>query len=148
MTEESQELTFTFQLSGEGIQVDKDGGQEWATEIEFRSPTSKDMKEVSALKQMFARAMMEVQEKQSPSTTGGGEGGDVTGEMLMTIVTISHEDLGEIVAVGYKLLCSGVGTILGKKLNSTLLAKVSSDELERMVGEYAINFPLKSFLKE
>jgi hypothetical protein len=151
MSEES-EFTFSFQLKGKALEVHKGGEVEHVSEIEFSSPTSKDLKEVSQLKQSLSRALMEIQERTAekgievdPGEAKGAEA--ITGSDIMSAVAISSEPLDGILEVGRKLLVSGVGKVAGVKFSSTMMQNISCDELERMVGEYCRNFILKSFLE-
>jgi hypothetical protein len=154
MTEESRELTFVFQLRGKPIEVMAGGETVLESEIVFASPTSKDLKEVSQLKQAVSRAMMEMAEK---SVLKGDVDSDadtektaenITGENIMQAVAVSREPLDVLLEIGRKLLVSGVGKVAEQKFSSTLMQQVPCDELERMVGEYIRNFILKSFLGE
>jgi hypothetical protein len=149
MSEGSQELTFTFQLRGKPIEVHVGGENELHSEIVFESPTSKNMREVSQLKQSFSRALMEVQERNAGKTVSETDktAEDITGEDLMQMAAISSEPLEHLLEIGHKLLVSGVGKVAGQKFSSTMMQDVSCDELERMVGEYCRVFILRSFLK-
>jgi hypothetical protein len=120
------------------------------------------MKESSDLKQATMKAMAEGAEMAAKLTNLDAgdiqalreeaaekkDMGDVgiTGEDLMQAVTASSVSLNDTLSVGLKLLTSGVGRISGQKFNSNMAADLTLDEIERMVGEYAINFCLKSIL--
>jgi hypothetical protein len=146
-------LVFTFQLRSAPLQVHKGGEVEFATEIEFSGPTSKNLTECSQLKQAISRAMVEVQKSADPeavesakASKGSGDS-TITGEDLLQAVSLSTIPLEEVLAVGQKLVTSGVGKVLGDvKFSITMAQTLPLEELERMVGEYAINFPLKSLL--
>ena len=155
MSEESQSLSFTYNIQGKPLEVMVGGEIEFVSEIEFTAPTSRNMKESSQLKQMLTRAMQEMQSKvadisedvkaeviaaQKESDAG------IDGEMIIAALTASTVPLDEVLSIGYKLLVSGVGKVAGQKFSANMAEKLSLEELERMVGEYAVNFPLKSLL--
>ena len=145
------DLTFTFELD-KPIEIHKGGEVRLISQIVFESPTSRDLKEVSQLKQAFSRGMLEIQER-----TAGKESdvdldkvkaaGDITGEDIMSAMAISSEPLDELLEVGRKLLVSGVGKVDDIKFNSTMMQQLSCDTLERMVGEYCRFFVMKRFLE-
>ena len=144
-------LVFTFQLRSAPLSVHKGGDVEFATEIEFTGPTSKNLVECSQLKQAITRAMVEVQKQADPDAVQSAKenkGSDsITGEDLMQAISLSTIPLEDVLSTGQKLLTSGVGMVLGDiKFSITMAQTLPLGELERMVGEYAINFPLRSLL--
>ncbi len=148
MTDEAP-LSFTFQISGKALEVAKAGEIELVQEIEFTAPTSRNLKESSQLKQALSRAMFEAQEKAGDTTAAVSSGKDtkITGKDIMQALTFSSVPLEDVLAVGHKLLTSGVGTVAGGvKFNALMCANLSLDDMERMVGDYAVNFCLRSIL--
>jgi hypothetical protein len=149
---DENELSFTFQLRGKPLEIARGAELALVSEIVFESPTSKDLKEVSQLKQALSRALMEVQDRSAGTAIEVDpdkvkDVTEITGEDIMSAVTISSEPLDELLEVGRKLLVSGVGKVEGIKFNSTMMQKVSCEELERMVGEYCRFFVMKRFLE-
>lgn len=161
MSEESQEMTFSFQLRGKPIEVAVGGEIELASEIVFESPSSRNLKEVAEVKQIFSRAIAEGQERILARDPGGSTEPEVqdkeeleaareavtTGELL-GIVQVSTQSFPDLLEIGSKLLVSGVGKVSGKKFSSTMMQNVPVEEIERMVGEYCNFFVMRSILEE
>jgi hypothetical protein len=150
--ESSDQLTFTFQLN-DPIKYGKGSEFVESSFIEFSSPTSRNMREASQLKQALSRAVVEAQSRASDSdikkatSEDAKKAEDITGADIMQALTISSVPLEDVLEVGFKLLTSGVGRLGGEeKFNSNMAKDLPVDELERMVGEYAVNFSLRSFL--
>ncbi len=150
------ESTFTFELSTPiEVQIKSaDGGDtEYASEIVFKSPTSKNLKECAQLKQAFAKAMVEAGERATDDSKAETDKKveDITGSDVMQALSVSSVELEVVWERGMRLLTSGVGNVVlstgdDKPLSGTVMRNVSVDDIERMVGEYAVFFILKSFL--
>ena len=144
-----QKTTFTYTISGEPLSIHVGGTEnELFHEIEFVSPSSKQLTEVVELKQYFSRAMLEGSKiaQGRESAEGAKTAADIDGDDLMAAITLSHEPLKDVLTVGSKLLTSGVGKFGGKPFTKTMLERLDADEIISMIGAYVRNFIVASLL--
>lgn len=135
----------TYELE-QPIEYAKGGDLEEAKFITLSAPTSRNMAELAFLKQAFFRALPKdgaVEAEQE----GDGEA-KLTGDAVMTLITMSDVDLSSVLATGRELLTSGVALVGGEqKLTKPLADNLSMDDLGNMIGEYMANFILASALR-
>jgi hypothetical protein len=120
------------------------------TFVTITAPTSRNLTDMAYLKQAFFRSLptdgavdVDVEEDSNPE-------GKLTGEAIMTLITMSGEvDLGKVLLTGKELLTSGIALVEGEtKLTKPLADKLSMDDLSNMVGEFMANFILASVLQK
>lgn len=123
------------------------GNMEAGTFIQLNAPTSKVITQCAKLKQAFFRALPK---NQAPVEADGPKDGDVTGEEIMTIITMSPDvELSDVLFAARDLFTSGLALVEGEvKLTRPLMDAVSQDDLEGMTGEYLANFILASALRK
>lgn len=124
------------------------GEQATAEFITLTAPTSKTIRECSALKQAFFRAMGDREGKDS----GGADTEDVTieGQDILSLLAMSKSvDLPEIMDVAKKLFqLPGIALVDGEtKFGQQIMDRMNIDDFENMLGEYMVNFTLASSLK-
>ncbi len=136
-------LTTAFQYSKEGEQIN-------AQFIRLQAPTSKCMRECSALKQAFFRAMGD----QKDAVSARGENVDIEieikGEDILSMISMSKAvDLPDLMDTAKQLfLMPDIALIDGEhKFKNTLAERMSVDDFQNMFGEYMVNFILASSLK-
>ncbi len=114
--------------------------------IELRPPTARNLKECSALKQAFFRALPDgdsSEVKDDPADVGDIAGSDV----IALIMRSENVELNTVLLNARQLFISNIGYIEGEqKLTAPLADLISLDDLENMTGEYLINFILASIL--
>jgi len=126
------------------------GDQRKAEFITLRSPTVENVGYVARLKQGFMQAIAG-QQKQSQVEVSTDKGGvdDLTGEMIMAMLSMSDIDYAAYLQTAKAVFTdTGVALIDGEEpLKKALMAKMSVDDLEAMTGEYMKVFILTSALK-
>jgi hypothetical protein len=116
--------------------------------VTLNPPTSRNMTECAQLKQAFFRALPKTGEVEVDAPEG--EQAELTGEAVMTMITMSPDvELASVLVTGRELLTSGLALIDGEeKLTKPVLDNMSADDLEGMIGEYMVNFTLASALRK
>lgn len=123
------------------------GGQQEASFVQLRAPSSRNSRDCAALKQAFWRTVDPDRE--------GKENADasekITGEDVMMMLAMSKDvDLPDVIDVACRLFTKGkVAFVDGETpLTKPLLENMMQDDLEAMVGEYLVNFTLASSLAQ
>lgn len=139
----ANDITFTL---SQPIEYAKGGELEVGTFVTIMPPTSKNMTECAALKQAFFRALPKDGQVEAESD---GDDAELTGDAIMTLITMSKEvELGSVLLTAKELLTSGVAMVEGEeKLTKPLFDKLSQDDVEALTGEYLVNFILASALQ-
>lgn len=142
LTEFNFELEVPIKYAYEGEMVD-------GTFITLKAPSSKNMLECSVLKQAFFRALPTDTDSTQNSSDDDGEKADLTGDAIMTLIMMSQNvELATIIATARDLFSSGVALLEGEtKVTKPILDDIDPDDLERMIGDYLVNFILASSLK-
>lgn len=120
------------------------GEQADGTFIELSAPTSREMAHVTALKQMFYRALPKDGEQSDEEDAGTD---NLTGETIMALIYTSEVDAHKLLLTAVELFKT-VGLIEGEtKLTKPIIDAIDLDDLEKMTGEYMLNFILASVLQ-
>ncbi len=138
---------FNFTLTTQFQYAEGSGEQISAKFITFHAPTRKSIKECSALKQAFFRAMNE----QDTSKATGETEVEIESKDIMALLAISNKvDLPDVMEVAASLFqIPGIALIDGEhKFKTALMDRVSVDDFEAMLGEYLLNFTLASSLNQ
>lgn len=153
MTDEIK-TEFDFKLSKE-IEYHHNGETIKGTFIKLYPPSSKQLKQCTALKQSFFQAMGEIEAQfsgKNPEEVQKVKDKDesISGDDVMSILYMSKVDMFKLLLHAKDLfLCRGVAKIEGEeKLTSPMVDEMSQDDLEKMTGEYLVNFILLSVLKD
>lgn len=124
--------------------------------IRLIAPSHKQLIHCTELKQAFMRSMSEMDQKYSPSEIEDmkrtlGESGskmDAAG-IISTLYMSKTVDMVKVLLNAVELFKSGVAKLDGvQELNKPLVDLMLQEDLERMTGEYMVNFILRSVLKE
>ena len=143
------ESEFNYPLLVPFKYASKSGDNSNATFILFTAPSAKVIKECSALKQAFFRAMGEQQEKDNTATDNDEKEVVIEGhDIIQLISTSSSVDLPEILDIAKKLFTApGIALIDGEsKFTDNNIGRVSYEDFELMLGHYLVNFILASSL--
>ncbi len=147
MDEVEIKTEFNYTLTTQFKYADGTGEQVPAKFITFYAPTRKCIKECSALKQAFFRAMNE----QDTSKATGETEVEIESKDIMALLAISNKvDLPDVMEVAAQLfLLPGIALVDGEhKFKTALMDRVSVDDFENMLGEYLLNFTLASSLAQ
>jgi hypothetical protein len=139
---------FNFNLS-EPVSYSCKGEQIESSFITFTAPTSRNRRECAFLKQAFFKAVNSVHGSTKDVEQDVKAKVDISASDITDLLAMGSEDLSEVWEVSIKLFSSGVGMLGGEeKLTKLLLDQVHMDDLDSMVGEYLVNFTLRSSLNK
>lgn len=139
-----------FLTEGRTLQYAAQGGMHEGTFIRCEAPSPKVSQHAAFLKQAFVRASSVFKDMDvSGAEAEQAEGKKPSGEEVVLIIAASDVDLGEVLAVGRKLLTSGVAKVEGEaKLTTALIDAMGQDDFERLVGDYIVNFTASSLFSK
>jgi len=124
------------------------GSSEAASFIKILAPSAKNLVHCADLKQAFYRA---TKDAQSDAEASGSESKEkITGSDIIGLMYGSeHVEMSKVFLHAKELLTSGVCLVDGEaKLTKPLFDEMSQDDLEVLLGEYLVNFILRSALKK
>ena len=144
---------FNFKLGADFSYGTTDGNESETSFITFTAPTSKNRKECMFLKQSFFRALNSIPSSNKSAGDAVEANKEFDGSDIITLFAMSSADLHEVCEVARKIFISGVGKMGGDgKLTGNLLDniedKLSTEVIQEMVGEYLVNFILRSSLNK
>lgn len=162
--------SFEFKLT-EPIKISVNGDFVEADTIVCHSPSAKRKRIASRLRQKFMQAMMSMPEdKRTPEAKAAAEakkaeteakakaeaealgeaydpGPEMTGEEIVQMLFMSSIDIGLFEDDFEKLILSpGVAKVEDKDLSAVHIEKISSEDYERLIGEYLKNFFISSWM--
>lgn len=126
------------------------GSEEVGTFIKLSAPSSKQLTHCAQLKQAFVRAVTEQVKNNPNAKEDSGPGKEIKGEDIVYLLYGSESaDMAKILLSAVELFASGVAQVEGEvKLTKPLIADMSNDDLEGMLGAYMANFILRSVLNK
>lgn len=144
------EFEYQLQLP---IKFAKDGGENEGTFIMLSAPTSRNSKEVGAIRQAFMRALREQlnndevieaarEQREAQEDTEESQESPSGHQVCNMIAMATKVDYSDFLEVGKKLLASGnVAMVNGAvSMKVSLVDRLSLFDLEEMLGEYITNF--------
>ena len=122
------------------------------------APKGKNRKDVTKLKQMFFRSLPDqdsasIEKAQAAKELKEEEASEedisINGnEILFIVMQSAKVEYDDFIELGRKVLSSGCCSIDGvKEVNSTIIDRLSVEELENVVGEYVAFFIVSSAMK-
>lgn len=139
---------FTFNLN-EPLSYSQSGDQTESSFIVFTAPTSRNRRECAFLKQAFFKAINSVHGNIKNTEVVERDKTDINASDITDLLAMGEVDLCEVWEVSIKLFASGVGMLGGEaKLTRLLIDQIDMDDLNDMVGEYLVNFTLRSSLSK
>lgn len=141
--------TFDFTLSGP-ISYQATGENTQASMLELTAPSVKNRKKVAKLKQGFMRVINDLPEtqkkeaqEQAEKEKGKSEAPDP--QEILTLIQMGAVEYDEYIDIFVSLLVSGICKIEGEVAMTQLIAdKISFQDMEKLMGEYLVNFILVS----
>ena len=141
-----QQNHFDFQLS-QPIKYAHAGQEVESTHIQFTSPSKKQMEHNVILKEAFFKAVRDA--SQYAEGKQQDDIGEISGDDVMAMLYMTEGlDMYKILLSATQLFLSGVARIGGEEsLTQPLIDEICQDDLEKMTGEYLVNFTIASFLQ-
>lgn len=134
--------TFDFTLS-EPVDYQTGGENTKASMLELTAPSVNNRKRVAKLKQGFMRVINDLPETAKKEEKKDNE--KVKPEEILTLIQMGSIEYDEYIDIFVNLLTSGVCKIEGEVAMTQLIAeKISFEDMERLMGEYLVNFILVS----
>ncbi len=143
------ETEFRFTLS-KPIKYAHGGADQESDFITLHEPSYKHMDKCIPLKQAFFRAGAQLADNDSGDAgPSDGESTDMTAENLMSMFYMSDEDMVKIMLHAVELFkMPGIAMAGGEQqLKAPMIDTMSNEDLEKMTGEYILNFIVASVLK-
>lgn len=135
--------TFDFNLSGP-INYHAEGTSEEGHSLTLAAPSVKARKKSAKLKQGVMRAVSSLQGNADTQSDKKGKE-DIKGEEILALIQMSDIDYGEYIDTFIDLLCKGVCKIEDKvEITSNIAEDISFEDMEKLMGEYLVNFILGS----
>ena len=151
--------TLEYKLS-QPVEYADQGEQVEGDVLVCTAPKGKNRKDATRIKQMFFRAMPSLDEfsdeqkeaaEQRKAESDNSESSDVEidgGEVLFMIMQSTKVEYDEFIELGRKMISSGLCKVDGiKEVNSTVLDRLSVEELENLIGDYVAFFIVSSAMK-
>ena len=111
--------------------------------LELTAPSVNNRKRVAKLKQGFMRVINDLPETAKKEEKKDNE--KVKPEEILTLIQMGSIEYDEYIDIFVNLLTSGVCKIEGEVAMTQLIAeKISFEDMERLMGEYLVNFILVS----
>ena len=131
----------------ESFEYSHKGSTEAATFIKITAPSAKQLTHCAELKQAFYRATKDAPKDEAET---GADKEKIEGSDIMALMYGSdHVEMPKVFLHAKELLTSGVCLVDGEaKLTKPLFDEMSNDDMEVLVGEYLVNFILRSVLKK
>ena len=143
-----KEFNFTLSTS---IQYANKGEMVEASFISLKAPNSKLLNITSDLKQAFFRAFPKSSESQPSTEEKKKDDLELSGDMVMTMISMSESvELKSVLLLAKELFTQrGVALVDGEvQLTKPLIEEMDVDDFQDMVGEYLVNFILASSLEK
>jgi hypothetical protein len=142
------------------IEVDVDGMDQLAKQVELTAPSATHAGQASIIKNFCGRIMDQQIEKnknrKQPEESGKKKGAKskkeerFSGETMIQILTMSILEEPEQLEKMYNLfrimLCNGCGKVDGQDFTKYLFEQLSFKDMENLFGEYVVNFLLDSLV--
>lgn len=146
---------FDFVLGRKIPYATKDGETVDGSFIKLVSPSAKQLKYCTELKQAFMRSMSDTGSNYTPEQIEDAKrivkdsGKTMSGSDIINALYGNKDvDMVKVLINAIELFRSGVATMEGEvNLTKPLIDAMSQDDLENMTGEYMVNFILRSVLK-
>lgn len=143
---------FNFELT-KPIKYHAGGEEVEGAFITLTAPAYKQMDKCVPLKQAFYRAAAAIaddSEETVSETNASPDDSVMTPEGLLSLFYQSNEDMVKIILYGVELFKSpGIAKMEGSvNITHKMIEEMSQDDLERMLGQYMVNFILASALSK
>ncbi len=143
---------FQFELT-KPIKYHAGGEEVEGAFITLTAPAYKQMDKCVPLKQAFYRAAAGIaddSEETVSETNASADDPAMTSEGLMSLFYQSDENMLQIILYGVELFKSrGIAQLDGSvSMTQPIIEQMSQDDLERMLGQYMVNFILASALSK
>lgn len=142
--------TFDFTLS-EPIDYQAKGENTKSSLLELSAPSGKERKKAARLKQGFMRCINEIpdsdkqQAKELADKKDGTEKKETKPEEILALLQMGSIDYPDYLDIFVGLLTSGICKVEGDTpITSLIVDKISYEDLEKLMGEYFVNFILGS----
>jgi hypothetical protein len=139
-----KEMEFTL---SDPIKYQTGGEHVEGVKLELTAPAVKNRKRAAKLKQGFMRCINDLpsEAKKSPEKKQDAK---LNPDEVLVILQMGSIEYDEYIDIFVNLLSRGVCKIDGKEDLTELLAeKISFEDLERLMGEYIVNFILGSLME-
>jgi hypothetical protein len=139
--------TFDFTLS-DSIKYQTGGETTEGSMLELTAPSVNNRKRVAKLKQGFMRVVNDLQNDKTVKSEDKKGEAEIKPEEILVLLQMGSIEYDEYMDIFVNLLTAGVCKIDGKEPLNTLRAdSISFDDMERLMGEYLVNFILGSLGK-
>lgn len=133
--------TFEFTLS-EPLKYHGGGENTESCKLELTAPSVKNRKKAAKLKQGFMRCINDLA---SDSTANEDKDHKIKPEEILVLLQMGSVEYDEYIEIFMGLITEGVCKIEGKvALTKDLAEEISFEAMERLMGEYLVNFILGS----
>lgn len=137
--------TFDFTLS-EPIDYQAKGENTKASLLELSAPAVNNRKRAAKMKQGFMRVVNELPDSAKQEGKKGDE--KVKPEEILALLQMGSIEYDEYMDIFFNLLTSGICKVEGEvELTQHMADKISFEDLEKLMGEYLVNFILASLEK-
>jgi hypothetical protein len=117
-----------------------EGSEQEASLLALTAPSVKNRKPAAKLKQGFMRAINEIPQNTAKETKPDKDQ-KITPKDVLALVQMGSMDYGEYMDTFIALLTSGVCMVEGKEpMTAPIADKIRLEDMERLMGEYLINF--------
>lgn len=136
--------TIEFILS-DPIEFQTGGEHAEGKTLELTAPAVNNRKRVAKLKQGLMRCINDLQTNESVKKESKPDSSDIKPEEILVLLQMGSVEYDEYMDIFVNLLTSGVCKVEGKEpMTSTLVEKMSFADLEKLMGEYLVNFTIGS----
>ena len=136
--------TFEYTLS-DPVKFHKGGSTEETTLLVFQAPSAKNRRKVSRLKQGFMQAVSSIK-AEGTDAKKEGKAEDIKPQEILSVLQMSDIDYESYVETFFSLVTDGICKVDGSEVSLTgqMLDEVSCDDLDKIMGEYLVNFIIGS----
>ena len=132
--------TFDFILS-DPIKYQAKGENTEASLLELSAPAVNNRKKVAKLKQGFMRVINGLQNPDAKAAEGKKGNEKIKPEEIMALIQMGIIEYDEYIDIFVSLLISGVCKVDGEvDITQHMVNKISFEDMEKLMGEYLINF--------
>jgi hypothetical protein len=142
--------TFDLMLS-EPIKYQSKGENTESSLLELSAPAANNRRKVAKLKQGFMRVVNEIPEsakqqaKEIVDKKEGDKKEETSPKEILALLQMGSIDYADYIDIFVGLLTSGICKVEGETpITSLMVDKISCEDLERLMGEYFVNFILGS----
>ena len=136
--------TFDFTLS-EPIDYQAKGENTKASLLELSAPAVNNRKKVAKLKQGFMRVINGLKNPDAKGAEGKKSNEKVKPEEILALIQMGAIEYDEYMDIFVSLLVSGICKVEGEvDITQHMVDKISFEDMERLMGEYLINFIIGS----